>query len=227
MTPTPKKAAGRMPALQKSAPPTVFIVDDDPGVRHMITRMVRSVGLVPEAFGSVKEFLDEYRPSRPGCLVLDIRMPGESGLDLQARLAEAQAGLPIVFITGHGSVPISVRAMKQGAVDFIEKPFDDQVLLDAINVALSRDADRRRSENLRAEARDRVLRLTPREREVMALVVSGWANKRIASELGTTEQTVKMHRGRVMSKTGAESVPDLVVLAQLAGDIDDPASGSR
>lgn len=205
-----------------NCPATVFIVDDDPGVRQMIARMVRSVGLRPETFASVGEFLDLYDPVQPGCLVLDVRMPGESGLDLQDRLAEAGTGIPIIFITGHGSIPMSVRAMKRGAVEFLEKPFDDQDLLDAIQCALHRDAEQRRSEARRADARKRLSRLTPRERQVMAFVVAGWANKEIASRLGTIEQTIKMHRARVMSKMGAESVAELVILAQLAGMIDPP-----
>ncbi len=201
----------------------VFIVDDDPGVRQMIARMVRSVGLEPETFTCVKEFLAGWEPSQPGCLVLDVRMPGESGLDLQEQLVRSGASLPIVFISGHGNVPMSVRAMKHGAVDFLEKPFDDQALLDAIHAALARDAERRASERLRADARARVARLTPREREVLALVVAGGANKQIAAQLGTTEQTIKMHRGRVMAKMSAGSVAELVMLAQLAGVIAPPA----
>jgi FixJ family two-component response regulator len=201
----------------------VFIVDDDPGVRQMIARMVRSVGLNPEVFASVGEFLESYEPSRPGCLVLDVRMPGESGLDLQDRLVQMGAAIPIIFITGHGSIPMSVRAMKHGAVDFLEKPFDDQALLDAINSALERDGDRRRTDALRADARTRLSRLTPREREVLSFVVAGCANKEIARRLGTIEQTIKMHRGRVMTKMGAESVAELVIIAQLADVIPPPA----
>jgi FixJ family two-component response regulator len=201
----------------------VFIVDDDPGVRQMIARMVRSVGLQSETFACVHDFLAEWDPSQPGCLVLDVRMPGESGLDLQDRLVQIGASLPIVFVSGHGNVPISVRAMKHGAVDFLEKPFDDQALLDAIHTALARDAGRRASDSLRADARARVARLTPREREVMALVVAGGANKQIAAQLGTSEQTIKMHRGRVMTKMAADSVAELVMLAQLAGVIASPA----
>ncbi|HOA72406.1 MAG TPA: response regulator [Phycisphaerae bacterium] len=189
----------------------------------MIARMVRSVGLEPETFTCVKEFLAGWEPSQPGCLVLDVRMPGESGLDLQEQLVRSGASLPIVFISGHGNVPMSVRAMKHGAVDFLEKPFDDQALLDAIHAALARDAERRASERLRADARARVARLTPREREVLALVVAGGANKQIAAQLGTTEQTIKMHRGRVMAKMSAGSVAELVMLAQLAGVIAPPA----
>jgi FixJ family two-component response regulator len=202
---------------------TVFVVDDDAGVRQMIARMVRSVGLQAEVYASVEEFLRAYDDSRPGCLVLDIRMPGESGLTLQERLIAKGAAIPIVFITGHGSIPASVQAMKYGAVDFLEKPFDDQMLLEAIHKALAVDAERRRTETLRAEAQARLARLTPREREVLVQVVAGLANKQIASRLGTTEQTIKVHRGRVMAKMQAESLPKLVLLAQLAGVIPTPS----
>lgn len=197
--------------------PTVFIVDDDPGVRQMIARMVRSVGLSPRAFASTREFLEAYDPGASGCLVLDVRMPDESGLELQEHLAELGVAIPIVFITGHGTIPSSVRAMKRGAVDFIEKPFDDQVLLDAIHAALARDAERRQAAATRTEAEARLAILTPREREVLTQVVTGQANKQIAATLGIAEQTVKLHRGRVMSKMQADSVAELVVLAQLAG----------
>jgi len=203
--------------------PSVYVVDDDPGVRQMIGRMVRSVGLRAETFTCVKEFLDQYDPKDAGCLVLDVRMPGMSGLELQERLAAMNAHLPIVFITGHGTIPMSVRAMKRGAVDFIEKPFDDQVLLDAIHAALAKDEERRRSEAARTDAQRRLALLTPREREVLLLVVAGKANKQIAAELGTTEQTIKLHRSRVMKKTAVDSVAQLVVLAQLGGVIP-PAS---
>ena len=199
--------------------PRVFVVDDDPGVRHMIGRMVRSVGLGVETFTCVQEFLDQYDPKDAGCLVLDVRMPGMSGLELQERLAALNAHLPIVFITGHGTIPMSVRAMKRGAVDFIEKPFDDQVLLDAIHAALAKDEERLRSEAARADAQRRLALLTPREHEVLLLVVAGKANKQIAAELGTTEQTIKLHRSRVMKKTDVDSVAQLVVLAQLGGAI--------
>lgn len=203
--------------------PSVYVVDDDPGVRQMIGRMVRSVGLRAETFTCVKEFLDQFDPKDAGCLVLDVRMPGMSGLELQERLAAMNAHLPIVFITGHGTIPMSVRAMKRGAVDFIEKPFDDQVLLDAIHAALAKDEERRRWEAARTEAQRRLALLTPREREVLLLVVAGKANKQIAADLGTTEQTIKLHRSRVMKKTAVDSVAQLVVLAQLGGVIP-PAS---
>jgi FixJ family two-component response regulator len=199
-----------------SDPGVVFVVDDDAGVRRMISRMVGSVGLRVETFASVQEFLDLYDPRQTACLVLDVRMPGPSGLELQERLAAQQAPLPIIFITGHGDIAMGVRAMKRGAVDFIEKPFQDQVLLDAIHAALDRAVALRRDAAARAAARRRVAALTPREREVLALVVAGLPSKQIATRLGTAEQTIKMHRSRLMKKTGVDSLPDLVRLAQLA-----------
>jgi FixJ family two-component response regulator len=206
----------------ETAGPVVYIVDDDLGVRQMIARMVRSVGLRAESFGCVPEFLDHFDPAQAGCLVLDVRMPGQSGLDLQDHLGRAGLPLPVVFITGHGDIPMSVRAMKGGAVDFIEKPFRDQVLLDAIHTALARDAEQRRDAAARAEARARLETLTPRERQVLDLVVTGLLNKQVAAQLGTSEQTIKLHRGRAMRKMGAESLAQLVVLAQLAGAMERP-----
>lgn len=208
-----------MPTDRSPEQPTVFVVDDDPGVRQMIARMVRSVGLRAEAFDSVQAFREGYEASRPGCLVLDIRMPGQSGLALQEELVAAGTPIPVIFVSGHGSIRASVQAMKHGAVDFLEKPFDDQALLDAIFKALKADAERRRVHALREQARARFARLTPREQEVLTHVVAGLANKQIASRLGTTEQTIKMHRGRVMTKMEANSIPDLVLLAQQAGVI--------
>jgi FixJ family two-component response regulator len=202
--------------------PTVFVVDDDPGVRQMIARMVRSIGLQAEVYASAEEFLQAYEPSRLGCLVLDIRMPGDSGLALQDRLSANGMAIPIVFITGHGSIRAGVQAMKLGAIDFLEKPFDDQALLDAVHKALAAAAELRRAESLRADAQARLARLTPREQEVLVHVVAGLANKHIATRLGTTEQTVKVHRGRVMAKMQAHSLPELVLLAQLAGVIPTP-----
>ena len=200
----------------------VVVVDDDAGVRQMISRMVRSVGLRVETYGSVQEFLDLYDPRQAGCLVLDVRMPGQSGLDLQERLAALEVPLPIIFITGHGDIAMGVRAMKRGALDFIEKPFQDQVLLDAIHAALARAAEMHEAAQARDDARQRLAMLTPREREVLALVVDGLANKQIAAQLGTAEQTIKMHRSRLMKKMEADSLPALLRLAQLGGVAADP-----
>ncbi len=200
----------------------VFVVDDDAGVRQMISRMVRSVGLCVETYASVQEFLDLYDRGQTGCLVLDVRMPGLNGLDLQERLAALEVPLPIIFVTGHGDIAMGVRAMKRGAVDFIEKPFPDQVLLDAIHAALRRATELHEVARARAEARQRLALLTPREREVLALVVDGRPNKQIAVLLGTAEQTIKMHRSRLMKKMAAASLPALVRAAQLAGVMVDP-----
>ncbi len=200
-----------------TAEPTVYIVDDDPSVRRALQRLASSVGYEARIFGSAREFLDGYDSSFPGCLVLDVRMPGLSGLDLQNELALRGIMIPIVFVTGHGDVPMSVRAMKAGAVDFIPKPFNDQVLLDAIRQAMVRDREIRAEEAERAEILRRIERLTPREREVFALVVAGKLNKQIAQQLGTSEKTVKVHRSRVMEKMCAESLADLVLLAQAVG----------
>jgi len=197
--------------------PAVFVVDDDPSVRRALTRLIQSVGLVVEAHSSAQEFLDACDPARAGCLVLDIRMPRVSGLELQQVLAQRQIELPIVFITGHGDVPMSVRAMKAGAVDFIQKPFQDQDLLDAIQRAITRDAEFRRARVHHADVARRVALLTPREREVFALVAQGRMNKQIAAEFGISEKTVKVHRARVMEKMHAGSLAELVVLAQAAG----------
>lgn len=195
----------------------VFVVDDDAGVRQMISRMVRSVDLRVETYASVQEFLELYDRRQTGCLVLDVRMPGLSGLDLQERLVALEVALPIIFITGHGDIAMGVRAMKRGAMDFIEKPFQDQLLLDAIHAALARAAEMHEAAQARDDARQRLATLTPREREVLVLVVDGRPNKQIAAQLGTAEQTIKMHRSRLMKKMAADSLPALVRLAQLAG----------
>ena len=191
----------------------VVVIDDDPSVREAICRLLHSVGLQVDRYGSVKDFLDAGIPTGPACLVLDVRLPGQSGLDFQAELAKAQIPLPVIFITGHGDVQMSVRAMKAGAVEFLTKPFRDQDLLDAIQVALGRDRARLEAEQALAELRRREADLTGREREVMAWVVSGRVNKQIAAELGVSEITVKAHRGRVMRKMCARSVADLVRMA--------------
>ncbi len=205
---------------------TVFIIDDDQGVCKALCRLIQSVGLQAKAFASAQEFLDAYQSADPGCLVLDVRMPGLSGLELQDLLAARNIHIPIIFITGHGDVPMSVKAMKDGALDFIQKPFSDQVLLDAVQTALAKDAAARRKN---AE-RDAILQcfncLTPREREVLRLVVAGRLNKQIAVELSASEKTIKVHRGRVMKKMQAASLADLVLRAEVIG-IAQPGSASE
>lgn len=199
------------------AAPIVFVVDDDPSVRRAIQRLIGSVGLQVELFGSAQEFLRGERPEVPSCLVLDIRLPGISGLDFQRQLAHAKINTPIIFVTAHGDIPMTVRAMKAGAVEFLTKPFRDQDLLDAIHVALERDRTRRQQEAELATLRKRLETLTPREREVLPLVVSGLLNKQIAAEIGTSETTVKVHRSQLMRKMGATSLAELVRLAERIG----------
>jgi RNA polymerase sigma factor (sigma-70 family) len=194
--------------------PIVFIVDDDASVREALKSLIRSVGLHVELFGSATEFLEAQRPDAPSCLVLDVRLPGISGLDLQRRLADANVHVPIIIITGHGDIPMSVRAMKAGAIEFLSKPFRDQDLLDAIQVALERSRTRRQREAEIAVLRVRFESLSPRERDVVTKVVSGMLNKQIADEIGIAENTVKVHRSRAMEKMQAQSLADLVKMVE-------------
>ncbi len=197
--------------------PVVFVIDDDPAIRDSLKGLLRSVGLEVEAFGSAQEFLRSKRPDAPACLVLDVRLPGPSGLDFQRDLVKANIRLPIIFITGHGDIPMSVRAMKAGAVEFLTKPFRDQDLLDAVQLAIERDRARRQDAGIVAGLQERFDALTSREREVMVLVVTGRLNKQIAAELGVSEVTVKVHRGQVMRKMQAKSLAELVRMADTLG----------
>jgi FixJ family two-component response regulator len=199
------------------AKPTVVVIDDDPEVREALQGLLRTVGLRAELFASVTDFLNSSRPDLPGCLVLDVRLPGRSGLEFQNDLAKAQVRLPIIFVTGYGDIPMSVRAMKAGAVEFLTKPIRPQELLDAIQRAIEQDRARRDREQVIGDLRARLETLTRREREVMALAVAGRLNKQIAAEIGLSEATVKLHRGQVMRKMGARSVVDLVRMGDRLG----------
>jgi two-component system, LuxR family, response regulator FixJ len=195
---------------ERSQEPTVFIVDDDQEVREAIELLMRSVGLIALGFDSAQHYLDQLDPERPGCLILDVRMKGMSGLDLQDRLARMPVHPPVIIITGHGDVPMAVRAVKAGAVDFIEKPFNDQTLLDAVHRAFRQDEERRGQASRLADIHEHLARLTPREREILDQVVAGKRNKVIAADLGISQSTVEAHRAKVMEKTEARSLSDLM-----------------
>jgi RNA polymerase sigma factor (sigma-70 family) len=197
--------------------PTVYIVDDDEAVRNCIRRLVESVHLDVETFRSAEEFLKAYDPARRGCLVVDVRMPGMSGLELQRRVAEREYSIPVIMLSGYGDVSVAVRAMKAGAVSFIEKPFNDHVLLDTIREAIDKDAQDREQQARAAELRARIDRLTPREREVLDLLVAGNVSKAVAAKLRLSEKTVEVHRAHVMKKLQAKTIADLVRFALLSG----------
>ena len=197
--------------------PIVFVIDDDPSLRNALTNLFRSVGLRSQVFGSAPELLQSNLPDVPSCLVLDIRLPGQSGLDFQTELGKANIHIPIIFMTGHGDIPMTVRAMKAGAVDFLTKPFRDQEMLDAVAMAIERDRKRRQDAKIISGLRSLFESLTPREQEVLAFVATGLMNKQIAAEMGLAEITVKIHRGHIMKKMAAKSLADLVRMAEMLG----------
>jgi len=205
------------PVVSAAEDPIVFVVDDDPLTRGALSSLFRSIGLQVKAFASASELLKYPLPAVPSCLVLDIRMPRISGLDLQSELDRVGVRIPIIFITGHGDIPMSVKAMKAGAVDFLTKPFRDQEMLDAVSGALERDQNRRNEEKANSEMRARFELLTPRERQIMSLVTAGLMNKQVADKVGISEMTVKIHRGHVMRKMGTKTLADLVLIAENLG----------
>ena len=207
--------SSREPASARE--PIVFVIDDDASMRRALTNLFQSVGLKVEVFGSTSEMLQSRLPDVASCLVLDVRLPGLSGLDFQTELPKANIHIPIIFMTGHGDIPMSVRAMKGGAVDFLTKPFRDQDMLDAVVAAIERDRQRREADKIFGNLQTLFEALSPREREVMALVASGLMNKQVAAELGLAEITVKIHRGNIMRKMGAKSLADLVRKAETLG----------
>jgi two-component system response regulator FixJ len=196
---------------------TVHIVDDDPSVQRSLRRLLESVGLTVDCYNTAQDFIERHDPGAPGCLLLDVRMPGLSGLELQDQLRSEGCELPIIFVTGYGDVPMTARAMKAGAIDFLQKPFNDQELLEALERALARNSQMRREQAERSKVQTRLRLLTPREREVLERVIAGKTNKEVAAEFGITEKTIKVHRARVMEKMQADSLAQLVVLAQVAG----------
>ena len=193
--------------------PTVFLIDDDPAIRDLLTLFLVRAGLTVESYASARLFLEAYNPDQPGCLVLDVSMPDMSGLELQEALSAKQIHIPIIFITGHGDIPMSVRAIKAGAVDFLEKPFKKEILLARVREALIEDAKTRQGDAEKATIRTRFARLTPREQEVMALVITGKSNKEIAKQLAISHRTVETHRARIMEKMATKSLPELITLA--------------
>jgi two-component system response regulator FixJ len=205
----------------KERSPVVFIVDDDEAVRNSLRLLLKSVGLTASALSTGRQFLDTYKPAQPGCLVLDVRMPGMSGLELQERLNHQGAVIPVIFITGHGDIPMAVEAMQAGAFDFLQKPFRDQQLIDCIQRALAKDRASRAELNERSAIRERLESLTPREREILTLVTSGKPNKSMAAELGVSQRTVEIHRARVMEKMAATSLAQLV---RMVMDLDEKAT---
>jgi FixJ family two-component response regulator len=199
------------------AKPAVYVVDDDPSVRVAMERLLKSVGLTVITFASARQFLDQATPEWSGCLIVDLRMPGMGGLDLQTHLSVRQVSLPVIFLTGYGTVPASVQAMKAGAVDFLEKPVDDQTLLDAVHKALKKDREDRHNRAEMQALHQRLAALTPREYEVLTFIISGRLNKQVAAALGTTEKTIKVHRARILKKLQCASLAELVRLAGKAG----------